>query len=47
VRIIDPITNELIREIPSEEVERVSDVMRDYSGMLARRQMAARQQPAA
>jgi uncharacterized FlaG/YvyC family protein len=45
VRIIDPVTNELIREIPSDEVERVSDVMRDYSGA-ARRQIAAQQQKA-
>ena len=48
VRIIDPVTNELIRTIPSDEVERVSDVMRDYSGLLLRRQLAAAQQkPAA
>lgn len=36
VKIIDPSTQQVIREIPSEEVSRVARYVREYSAALAR-----------
>ena len=42
VRIRDAVTDEVIREIPAEEVERVAASLRAYSETLARRRAIAR-----
>lgn len=41
VRILDPATRAVIRQLPNEETARVTQVLKDYSALLARRHSSA------
>ncbi len=43
VRIVDSATNEVIREIPSDEIEKVAETMREYARAIERRRAMASQ----